>query len=211
MPTLLKWQYVPQHASLWQVTPEADTVPKSKSKPEPCTSSPVQFYRPETYQRCQSLGWMLRKLKQSITRQASLRLQGVALTHSQLATLITLRHSGPNSTSSSVQLARELEVDAGAFTRLLDRLEAKGLIQRERSEQDRRVVMVSLSEDGMQLTSQMHTVLSDVFNAHLSGFSHEEWLLLLSLLQRMIDNGEALEKAQAQASANPQAHNTRTP
>nr|WP_246448432.1 MarR family transcriptional regulator [Roseateles oligotrophus] len=140
---------------------------------------------------------MLRKLKQTITRQVDLRLQDAGLTHAQWGTLITLRHSGASSTA---QLVRELDVDAGAFTRLLDRLEAKGLIRRERSAQDRRVVMVDLSEPGLQVTAELHTVLSDVLNAHLSGFSHAEWRLLLSLLQRMIDNGEALLEASGGAS-----------
>jgi len=175
---------------------------KSRSKPpdavEAAADRQIKFYRPESYQRSESVGWMLRKLKTSITRQADLRLQDAGLTHAQWGTLITLRHHGASCTA---HLVRELDVDAGAFTRLLDRLEAKGLIQRERSEQDRRVVMVRLSEEGLRVTAELHTVLSDVFNAHLSGFSHAEWRLLLSLLQRMIDNGEALLEAAGGAKA----------
>lgn len=175
---------------------------KSRSKPSKATeaapTNDIKFYRPESYQRSESVGWMLHKLKSSITRQVGLRLQDAGLTHAQWVPLMMLRHGGASSTA---QLVRELDVDAGALTRLLDRLEAKGLIQRERSEQDRRVVMVSLNEAGERVTAELHTVLSDVLNAHLSGFSHAEWRLLLSLLQRMIDNGEALLEASGGAKA----------
>jgi DNA-binding HxlR family transcriptional regulator len=43
---------------------------------------------------------------------------------------------------------RGLGIDAGAITRMLDRLEAKGLVERVRSETDRRVVHVRLTEAG---------------------------------------------------------------
>ena len=37
-------------------------------------------------------------------------------------------------------------------------------------------------------------VLADVLNGHLSDFSHDEWQLLLSMLRRMLANGEALRR-----------------
>jgi len=39
-----------------------------------------------------------------------------------------------------------------------------------------------------------------VFNAHLAGFSMEEWRTLLSLLSRMLANGEALRQAAPESS-----------
>ena len=82
------------------------------------------------------------------------------------------------------------------MTRLLDRLEAKNLCHRERSAEDRRVVMVSLTEEGREVTAEMTAVLSDVFNEHLTGFSEDEWRLLIKLLQRLLANGEARQGAQ---------------
>jgi len=162
--------------------------------PKKTADVPPQFYRAESYSREDSLAWLMRKLKQSITRQAELRLQDVGLTHTQWAALVTLRFGGP---SSTVTLVRELEVDAGALSRLLDRLESKGFVTRERSEEDRRVVTVALSAEGERVTAELPPVLSDVFNAHLQGFSEQEWRLLLSFLRRMIDNGEASRDSSA--------------
>ena len=154
----------------------------------------TKFYTPGNYQRCESLGWLLRRLKQSIVSAADVHLSEHDLTHAQWGPLLLLHMNGP---SSVAHLVRELDTDAGAMTRLLDRLEAKNLCQRERSADDRRVVMVNLSEEGLKITAEMTAVLSDVFNAHLDGFSEDEWRLLLKMLQRMLANGEALQAMQA--------------
>jgi DNA-binding MarR family transcriptional regulator len=70
-----------------------------------------------------------------------------------------------------------------------------GLVRRERSSEDRRVVLIHLTEEGERITSGLTAVLADIFNAHLHGFSREEWQLLLQLLRRFIANGEALRQA----------------
>ena len=152
------------------------------------------FYSPGNYQRSESLGWLLRRLKQSIVSAADGRLSEHGLTHAQWGPMLTLRLCG---TSSVAFLVRELDTDAGAMTRMLDRLEVKGLCQRERSAEDRRVVLVSLTDEGLRITAEVTAVLSDVFNAHLDGFSEDEWRLLLKLLQRMLANGDALQATQA--------------
>jgi DNA-binding MarR family transcriptional regulator len=50
--------------------------------------------------------------------------------------------------STVAELARELNTDPGAMTRLLDRLECKGLCRRSRSTDDRRVVNIELTPEG---------------------------------------------------------------
>lgn len=158
----------------------------------------THFYDADSYQREESLGYLLKILKQSIAFQADLRLNKRGLTHAQWVPLLMLRLGGP---CAIAQIVRELESDAGATTRLIDRLEAKGLVQRERSSEDRRVVTLSLTEEGQAITADLTAVLADVFNAHLKGFSKAEWQTWLSLTRRMIANGEALRQA-AQAQAN---------
>ena len=154
-----------------------------------------EFYQPGNYKRSESLGWLLHRARQLMTQQIDQRLVRQGLTHAQWLPLFLLRMSGPSSVAS---LVRELDTDAGAMTRLLDRLEAKGLCKRQRCTDDRRVVMVALTEEGQRVTAELPAVLSDVFNDHLKGFSSEEWRLLLSLLHRLIGNGEALRQAHAE-------------
>jgi len=150
------------------------------------------FYRAEDYQRDESVGWLLTRAKQSIVAACDERLSSHDLTHSQWVPLLKLSHC--DKPSPVATLVRELEIDAGAVTRLLDRLEAKGLVRRERSSEDRRVVLVHLTEEGERLSGALTAVLSDIFNAHLEGFSREEWQVLLQLLRRFVANGEALRQ-----------------
>src|SRR5574343_1949071 len=124
-----------------------------KQTPPPLT--PADFYSADTYRSQDSIGWLLHRIKQSIVHLADQRLCQHDLTHAQWAPMLRLRLHGPSSTR---QRSKDLDVDAGALSRLLDRLEAKGLVLRERSSTDRRVVQVSLSEEGQRVTAELPTV-----------------------------------------------------
>jgi DNA-binding MarR family transcriptional regulator len=78
------------------------------------------------------------------------------------------------------------------MTRLLDRLEAKGLCRRVRSVSDRRVVNIELTDEGRVAAQQVPEILSKVQNEHLAGFSEAEWEQLKSFLRRILDNAQAL-------------------
>lgn len=80
------------------------------------------------------------------------------------------------------------------MTRLLDRLEAKGLCRRVRSEKDRRVVHIELTPQGVAAAEQVPEVLSRVYNQAMEGFSRAEWEQLQKLLWRLIGNAERLSQ-----------------
>lgn len=130
----------------------------------------------------------MKQIMMSFVAQADKRLGAHGLTHAQWAPLMRLRVMGE---STVADMARWLHVDAGATTRLIDRLEKKGLCRRNRSTDDRRVVHVAITAEGLEATAQAPAVLADILNAHLVGFSESEWKQLIGLLQRMRDNGEA--------------------
>ena len=88
------------------------------------------------------------------------------------------------------ELARECHLDAGAMTRTLDRLEAKGLCRRVRSQADRRVVHIELTDAGRLAAAGIPAVLSRVQNAHLAGFSVEEFETLKAFLRRILGNAQ---------------------
>lgn len=154
---------------------------------------PVKFYSAESYRREESLGWLIKRITGSIVSMADRHMGPLGLTHAQWAPLLHLRLQGPGPVAT---LATELNIDPGALTRLLDRLEAKGLVRRERSSEDRRVVIVTMTEQGQQATAEVPAVLSDIFNQLLSGFTREEWRSLVSMLQRLAINGDALRAAE---------------
>jgi DNA-binding MarR family transcriptional regulator len=150
---------------------------------------PADFYQPDRYAADESVGYAMRRVLLSMTQQTSRLLEPVGLTSAQWAPLFKLRMAMKAVTIA--ELARELQMDPGATTRLIDRLEAKGLCRRERSELDRRVVNVALTPEGARVAEHIPAALSAVMNAHLAGFSHEEWQTLMGLLVRMVRNGES--------------------
>ena len=89
---------------------------------------------------------------------------------------------------SVTQLCKDLSYDAGAMTRMIDRLETKGLIRRTRRQDDRRVVYVELTEEGHRAFPRMRVVSMGVVNRFLRGFTEAEARQLESYLTRMLDN-----------------------
>src|ERR1700751_5199906 len=96
----------------------------------------ADFYSAEAYRQEESVGSVLKGVVASITHQVDRRLVEHDLTHAQWVPLFKLAHG---ECQTVAELARTLQSDPGAMTRALDRLEAKGLVARVRSSEDRRV------------------------------------------------------------------------
>jgi DNA-binding MarR family transcriptional regulator len=162
------------------------------SRSAPRSAAPVSFYEADGYCAEESVGFLMKRIGLSIVTQIDKRLDMHGLTSAQWGPLMRLRKAGPQPVAD---LARWLQLDAGATTRLLDRLETKGLCKRVRSTEDRRVVVVELTADGAAAVAEVPAVLAEVMNLHLAGFSKTEWLALKGYLQRMLATGEALRDA----------------
>jgi DNA-binding MarR family transcriptional regulator len=105
---------------------------------------------------------------------------------------------GPGEPKSAADLCKVISYDAGAMTRMLDRLEAKGLIRRTRSSQDRRLLNLELTEEGRAAFPRMREISMSNANRFLRGFTKAEARQLEGFLNRMLENGQDLE---AQESA----------
>ncbi len=153
--------------------------------------APVQIYEAGSYCAEESVGYLMKRVLLSIAQQADKRLGEVDLTMAQWAPLMRMRQVGQVPVA---ELARWVNSDAGAMTRLLDRLEKKGLCKRVRSLEDRRVVLMELTPEGLAAIEHVPAVLAEVMNLHLAGFSKTEWQALKVYLGRMVENGEALRE-----------------
>ena len=152
----------------------------------------ADFYSAGSYTQEESVGAVLKGVMASITTQVDRRLVGHDLTHAQWIPLFKLAHG---ECGTVAELARKLQSDPGAMTRALDRLEAKGLVARVRSSEDRRVVNLELTDAGRDVAAVVPAVLAEVLNLHLAGFTEAEWRGLLGMLKRMRANGDALRAA----------------
>lgn len=86
------------------------------------------------------------------------------------------------------QLAQLVGTDTAGMSRLVDRLEAKGLVTRERHPDDRRSTVVAVTEAGRELLPQVMPTFGRVGTRLLDGFSEEEKAQATALLIRMRDN-----------------------
>lgn len=94
---------------------------------------------------------------------------------------------------TATDLGRELNTDIGSLTRMLSRMEKRGLIERVRSESDRRVVHLEVTEAGRDLADRMPAIYTHVLNRFFAGFTPGDVDTLRGLLKRILDNGAATE------------------
>lgn len=78
-------------------------------------------------------------------------LEPLGLTHPQYLVMLALWGSEPLSVT---ELSRMLELDLGTLSRLLKRLEAAGLVRRDRNPADERTLAVALTPKGRELRQQ---------------------------------------------------------
>lgn len=146
---------------------------------------PANFYSAAGYSADESVGYLMKRVLMTIAQAADKRLEPQGITHAQWGPLFMLRNARA---STVAELARELQTDPGAMTRLLDRLETKGFCRRLRSTDDRRVVRLELTPEGEIAADRVPAELAEIMNSLLSGFSKNEWNQLKGFLQRMLDN-----------------------
>lgn len=111
-----------------------------------------------------------------------MRVAEYGLTTPQFGVLEALYHIGPLSLG---ELASKLLVTGGNVTYVMDKLEEQGLVERERSTEDRRVVRARLTEAGRRVVDRVFpehaTAIADLVR-HLEPSEQEELRRLLKLL-----------------------------
>jgi DNA-binding MarR family transcriptional regulator len=135
-----------------------------------------------------SVGQLMSRARASLLSSLDAELEPFGLNSTQF---IVLKHLGEGVADTAADLCRLNRYDTGAMTRILDRLEEKGLVRRERGREDRRVVFLRLAPAGKALLPRLMAVGTRVLDAHLAGFGTEEVEALKGYLQRMIANGQA--------------------
>ena len=101
----------------------------------------------------------LLRAAESVTARLSQELRDDDLTMSQFGILEALLHLGP---MYQRELGRKLLKSSGNITMVIDNLEKRNLVQRQRETEDRRVVTIHLTEDGRNL-------IQEIFPRHLQG------------------------------------------
>ncbi|OZI61352.1 MarR family winged helix-turn-helix transcriptional regulator [Bordetella genomosp. 11] len=157
---------------------DESTVTSGESPPYRCDRTRVE----------DNPGYLIRLVFNSLNRALDQEMAPLGLTATQWrpVAMVALGRA-----DTAAELARLNEVDTGAMTRTLDRLEAKKLLRRKRSELDRRVVKIELTEEGEAMVREIPANIARTLNHYLRGFSEHEVDLLTHFLRRMLANGSA--------------------
>ena len=134
-----------------------------------------------------SVGFLLGRLKGRMAAQLDAELRALDIRAPQWVVLMRIANGYAR---TSAELCRAFNYDTGSMTRMLDRLEEKGLIQRERSQEDRRIVTLALTAAGLALYPQLLRAGQHVAERLVSGISPEALAQFKALAQKMYDNLE---------------------
>jgi DNA-binding MarR family transcriptional regulator len=165
----------------------------------------ADIYDTETYQPRKGVGHLMSRVRTEILAAldrelaAEEHLAPLGLSSAQFIIIANLATA--DTPKSASDLCKGISYDAGAMTRMLDRLEAKGLIRRNRCSNDRRMVYLELTDEGRAAFPWMRDVSVTVLNRFLRGFTKAEARQLESFLTRMLENSQTFESARRAESA----------
>jgi DNA-binding MarR family transcriptional regulator len=128
----------------------------------------------------------MKMVMNSLVRRVDEHMQPLELTGMQWEPVLLLWLKRADTVAG---LARVSQVGVPSMTRMLDRLEEKDLLRRERSELDRRVVNLHLTAKGRKVANKIWPIVVEGMDVHLDGFKKEELNQLSDLLGRMLANG----------------------
>ena len=143
----------------------------------------MKHYTPESFSLTQSVGFLLTKARNLVTAEMDTALKDLDITGPQMGILLAMERG---LASTPFELSKILSVDTGLMTRMLDKLETKGLLARSRSVDDRRVVNLVLTKKGEEIAAEIPKVAPEVLNARLKKFTKTEFDELCRLLNKFI-------------------------
>ncbi len=128
-----------------------------------------------------SLGLLIRQVRDAIweAMEKELVVTGHDLTFTQFVTIKKLA----DGIASVTDLARAAEVHPGAMTRLLDRLETRGLVVRQADPGDRRALHIHLTEAGTAIWKDINLCGQRILQRATTGMTEAEASELMRLLE----------------------------
>jgi MarR family transcriptional regulator, organic hydroperoxide resistance regulator len=117
-------------------------------------------------------------------RQAATLIEPNGVTLQQYNVLRILRGAGPDGLPTLEVADRMVEQTPG-ITRLLDRLEAKGFVKRQRCPKDRRQHLCWITPNGAALLEKLDEPLAELGEHLMKVLKQEEWIALIRLLDAL--------------------------
>ena len=96
---------------------------------------------------------------------------------------------------TATQLAEVVPTDPSRISRIVNKLVEMGLLSRRRLQDDRRMVMLRLTDEGSELTSELHGLTQAYYAALMEGIAAEDLRVFASTATRIAENYHRLQEA----------------
>lgn len=149
--------------------PIAPTAPKRKAPDAPTATALKLFV-------------VLARAQRAITERLEGSLEAHDLTHTEFAILEALFHKGPLLLG---EVQRKILVSSGGITFLVDKLEQRGLVERQLCPSDRRARYATLTRKGETLMGQIFPAHAEAIREAMSGLSRTEQKQATDLLRKL--------------------------
>jgi len=129
------------------------------------------------------------KAHEAMRRHAERHIHSLGIGFSDFAALEVLLHKGPLPVN---EIGRLVRLTSGSMTTAVDRLEKKGMVERQNDPEDRRARVVHLTEAGEKLITCAFADHERAMEEAASGLTPEERTRLASLLKKLGRKAEEL-------------------
>ena len=128
----------------------------------------------------------IHRLERVVDRAMQETLDAFDLPHGEWKVLAHLRRAGPPYRGKPGKLAKRLDLSSGAMTNRLDNMETRGLVRRLDDPEDRRGVIVELTEAGQELWEETVGIQAQKEAFVAGALDEDEKSRLNDLLRRMV-------------------------
>ena len=142
----------------------------------------MTHFTPDTFHTC-TLGLLLGRATLLKDRIIDVHMEPYGVTAAQFKVLIIMAQFDVD---TPAELCRHLSLDSGSMTRMLDRLEQKDLLARQRSEADRRQVRLVLTDAGQKLADLLPEIGANAMNELARAISPDELSSLEQILKKIL-------------------------
>lgn len=130
-------------------------------------------------------GYRLADNSRQLRRLFDERVRGLGITGPQARLLLSLeRNPGEN----QAFYAERLEIEPITLTRIVDRLEEAGWIERRSDPADRRARILHLTDKSRGIVTRLRVSVEGLFEEMLAGFDADERAVFADLLERIATN-----------------------
>ncbi|MFZ0500341.1 MAG: MarR family winged helix-turn-helix transcriptional regulator [Steroidobacteraceae bacterium] len=141
------------------------------------------FYTVDSLEAPKSIGFLVKRCGGLMSQLAERHFATEQVSFTQWMVIAVL---GRYERLTATALSEETCHDMGAMTRIVDDLEEEGLVRRERTERDRRVVEIALTPQGRRYLQTGKRLVVELLNSLVEPFSRQELETLIVLLQRLM-------------------------